>query len=77
MKAALEASGASSNLFHQGFAKEVDDDEVNCSHDRDPSNRKAVMEQMKKSKGNTMAKKSKKKSWSSLPRPRSKRPQRR
>ena len=28
MKAALEAWGASSNLFHQGFAKEVDDDEV-------------------------------------------------
>jgi colicin import membrane protein len=28
MKAALEAWGASSNLFHQGFAKEVDDDEI-------------------------------------------------
>ena len=28
MKAALEAWGASSNLFHQGFAKKVDDDEV-------------------------------------------------
>lgn len=28
MKAALEAWGASSNLFHQGFAKEADDDEV-------------------------------------------------
>jgi hypothetical protein len=28
MKAALEAWGASSNLFHQGFAKEVDDEEV-------------------------------------------------
>jgi hypothetical protein len=28
MKAALEAWGASSNLFHQGFAKEVDDKEV-------------------------------------------------
>jgi hypothetical protein len=27
MKAALEAWGASSNLFHQGFAKEADDDE--------------------------------------------------
>ena len=25
MKAALEARGASSNLFHQGFAKEVAD----------------------------------------------------
>jgi colicin import membrane protein len=28
MKAALEAWGASSNLFHQGFAKEADDDEI-------------------------------------------------
>jgi hypothetical protein len=28
MKAAREALGASSNLFHQGFAKEVDDEEV-------------------------------------------------
>jgi colicin import membrane protein len=28
MKAALEAWGASSNLFHQGFAKEVDDEDV-------------------------------------------------
>jgi len=28
MKAALEAWGASSNLFHQGFAKEADDDDV-------------------------------------------------
>jgi hypothetical protein len=28
MKAALEAWGSSSNLFHQGFAKEVDDPEV-------------------------------------------------
>jgi len=28
MKAALEAWGASSNLFHQGCAKEADDDEV-------------------------------------------------
>lgn len=28
MKAALEAWGASSNLFHQGFAKEADDDET-------------------------------------------------
>lgn len=28
MKAALEAWGASSSLFHQGFAKEVDDNEV-------------------------------------------------
>jgi colicin import membrane protein len=28
MKAALEAWGASSNLFHQGFAKESDDSEV-------------------------------------------------
>jgi colicin import membrane protein len=28
MKAALEVWSASSNLFHQGFAKEVDDDEV-------------------------------------------------
>jgi colicin import membrane protein len=28
MKAALEAWGASSNLFHQGFAKEADDDGV-------------------------------------------------
>jgi type IV secretory pathway VirB10-like protein len=28
MKAALEAWGASSNLFHQGFAKEADDNEV-------------------------------------------------
>jgi hypothetical protein len=28
MKAALEAWGASSNLSHQGFAKEADDDEV-------------------------------------------------
>jgi hypothetical protein len=28
MKAALEAWGANSNLFHQGFAKEVDDPKV-------------------------------------------------
>jgi colicin import membrane protein len=28
VKAALEASGASSNLFHQGFVKEADSDEV-------------------------------------------------
>ena len=28
MKAALEAWGASSNLFHQGFAKEAGDDDV-------------------------------------------------
>ena len=28
MKAALEAWGASSNLFHEGFAKEADDDDV-------------------------------------------------
>lgn len=28
MKAALEAWGASSNLFHQGFAKEADDDDI-------------------------------------------------
>jgi colicin import membrane protein len=28
MKAALEAWGASSNLFHQGFAKKADNDEV-------------------------------------------------
>ena len=28
MKAALEAWGASSNLFHQGFAKEADDQDV-------------------------------------------------
>jgi colicin import membrane protein len=28
MKAALEAWGSKSNLFHQGFAKEVDDPEV-------------------------------------------------
>jgi hypothetical protein len=28
MKAALDAWGASSNLFHQGFAKEADDEEV-------------------------------------------------
>jgi colicin import membrane protein len=28
MKAALEAWGASSNLFHQGFAKESDDSDV-------------------------------------------------
>jgi colicin import membrane protein len=28
MKAALEAWGASSNLFHQGFAKEADDGKV-------------------------------------------------
>lgn len=28
MKAALEAWGAKSNLFHQGFAKEVDDPEI-------------------------------------------------
>jgi colicin import membrane protein len=28
MKAALEALGSKSNLFHQGFAKEVDDPEV-------------------------------------------------
>jgi colicin import membrane protein len=28
MKVALEAWGASSNLFHQGFAKEVDDNDV-------------------------------------------------
>ncbi|MEZ0081453.1 colicin import membrane protein [Bradyrhizobium japonicum] len=28
MKAALEAWGASSNLFHQGFAKEVDDEDI-------------------------------------------------
>ena len=28
MKAALEAWGASSNLFHQGFAKEADDPKV-------------------------------------------------
>src|SRR6476660_6992337 len=28
MKAALEAWGAGSNLFHQGFAKEADDPEV-------------------------------------------------
>jgi colicin import membrane protein len=31
MKAALEAWGASSNLFHQGFAKEADDDKVIAS----------------------------------------------
>jgi colicin import membrane protein len=28
MKAALEAWGSKSNLFHQGFAKEVDDPDV-------------------------------------------------
>ena len=28
MKAALEAWGANSNLFHQGFAKETDDSDV-------------------------------------------------
>ena len=28
MKAALEAWGATSNLFHQGFAKEVEDSKV-------------------------------------------------
>src|ERR1700754_4256927 len=28
MKAALEAWGSKSNLFHQGFAKEVDDSEI-------------------------------------------------
>src|SRR3954447_8035355 len=28
MKAALEAWGASSNLFHQGFAKETDDEDL-------------------------------------------------
>jgi hypothetical protein len=28
IKTALEAWGASSNLFHQGFAKEVDDEEI-------------------------------------------------
>src|SRR3954463_10943154 len=28
MKAALEAWGAGSNLFHQGFAKETDDSDV-------------------------------------------------
>jgi hypothetical protein len=28
VKAALEAWGASSNLFHQGFAKEADDDKI-------------------------------------------------
>lgn len=28
MKAALEAWGASSNLFHQGFAKEADEDKI-------------------------------------------------
>src|SRR5690242_17407031 len=31
MKAALEAWGAGSNLFHQGFAKETDDPEVTAA----------------------------------------------
>jgi hypothetical protein len=38
MKAALEAWGANSNLFHQGFAKKVDDPEVVAATMAKPGN---------------------------------------
>jgi colicin import membrane protein len=41
MKAALVAWGASSNLFHQGFAKEADDDDY-CSDDGETRDRSAT-----------------------------------
>ena len=37
MKAALEAWGAGSNLFHQGFAKESDDDKASQQRWKSPA----------------------------------------